>query len=192
MIRFRDSTRLPHPPEFLRGAVGLQQRHAQGGTLWGCGDVFALDDGGEWSSLSSTLEVAGPNDGADAYLRRQSWARTADAADMHGTIWQAPRIIDRSGDRVFSVSYGPDFLPRLTPEQYRATDVAKAARDALIAAVDGAQDIDMALAARWAAELLAVSYHLSVDAIASRGILDDVLIPSVLGVGIDMRLESFR
>lgn len=192
MIRFLDSSRSPQPPAFLRGATELQQRQSRNGTLWGCGDVYELDESGEWTALSETLSVAGPVDGHARYLRRTPWVRTVEVTDINGISWMAPRILDKAGERVFSVSYGIDFLPRLTPEQYRAMDIAKAARDALVAASAGTQDVDMALAARWAAELLAIPYHFPVEAIAALGILDDAIIPGALHVATDLRLEVIR
>jgi len=158
--------------------------------LWGVGDALTLDGGGIWNDLADGYAVAGPVDAHEAYQKRQSWFSTVEVEDLSGRVWQAPRIIDASGERVFRVAYGRDFLPELTAEQYRILDVAKAARDAIAASTSGTQDATTQMACRWAAELLACTYHLSVDSIATLRIMDDALAVAVISAAIGLSCKA--
>jgi len=76
-------------------------------------------------------------------------------------------------------------LPALTAEQYRAMDICQAARDAA-----KADDLPMDLAARYAAELLCMANHLSIEVIQKLRVLDDVLIVMAIQVAIGAPCEA--
>lgn len=190
MIRFRDTLSRSAPPSWLVGAANLHRRPHRDGELWACGDALYLDDAGPWRDVGDGYAVAGPVEAWGAYRKGESWADFEPVADLRGRLWMAPRVLDATGERVFRVAYGPDFLPELTPEQYRMLDIAKAARDALTAGQTGVQDVPMQTACRWAAELLGVAYHLPVPAVAALAILDDALSVGVLSVAIGAQVEA--
>lgn len=189
MIRFRDTKNRNAPPPWLTKAVGLQRRADPHGTLWACGDAYLLGSDGDWCALGDGYEVAGPVEDQDTYRRESAWLDVVDVQDLSGREWVAPRILDASGERAFRVSYGADFLPHLSPEQYRYVDIAKAARDGLATGAAGVQDVPMPTACRWAAELLCAVYHLPPGAIGHLCILDDLLVTSVLGAAIGLGVE---
>jgi hypothetical protein len=176
VIRFRDSKSRPTPPPWLVGASDLVQRVSRDGTLWGAGDALTLDAGGIWHDIGDGIAVAGPTDAHDAYQKRQAWFTTEAVEDLSGRTWEIPRIVDANGERAFRVAYGPDFLPALTAEQYAMIEIAKAARDGVIASQTGVQDVDMPTACRWAAALLCCSYHLNAASVGCLHILDDALV----------------
>lgn len=188
MIRFRDTLHRNAPPPWLAKATGLQRRTDPHGVLWACGDAYLLGAEGAWAAIGDGYEVAGPADNHDDYLSVPPWVSTAPVEDITGRIWEVPRILDVAGERAFRVNYGADFLPSLTPQQYRLTEVAKAARDAVIAATNGTQDVGVQAACRWSAEFLTTTYCLPVDAIARLSILDDMLAVGVLSAAIGVQV----
>lgn len=189
MIRFRDTKSRPSTPAWLAGAPDLVQRASLHGMLWGVGDALTLDAGGVWHDLADGYAVAGPVDAHEAYQRRQSWFTTVSVEDLSGRVWQIPRILDGNGDRAFRVSYGPDFLPSLTAEQYAMLEIAQAARDGVAASESGVQDVDMPTACRWVAAFLSVAYHLSAEAIGHLRILDDALVVGAIQAACGLRAE---
>jgi hypothetical protein len=186
MIRFRDTLNRSSAPPWLIGAHNLHRKPSRDGELWACGDAFYLTDAGPWRELGDGYEVAGPIDAFQDYRRADSWFSVCQAYDMHGNAWDIPKILDAAGNRVFRVSYGRDFMPELSAEQYRILEVAKAAKDAIAASTDGVQDVGVQAACRWAAELLTVSYHLPIEAIAELCIMDDDLAVGALSIAISL------
>lgn len=189
MIRFRDTMSRSQPPPWLVGAANLSRRPARDGELWACGDALFLTDAGPWVDIGDGYHVAGHVSDHTDYLRASTWFDSESVTDMHGNAWEIPRVTDASGNRVFRVSYGKEFLPELTPEQYHVMEVCKAARDAIAASTDGVQDVGVQAACRWAAELMARSYHLPVSAIAALCIMDDHLAIGALSVAIGLSCE---
>lgn len=192
MIRFRDTLNRPQPPPWLEGAANLNRRPARDGELWACGDALYLTDAGPWRDIGDGYQVAGPADNPDDYRRADTWAQFGTVIDLRGREWAVPSVIDIAGERLFSVAYGPDFLPELTPQQERMMAVARAARDALTAGGKGTQDVDMRLACQWAAEFLCVAYHWSVPTVAGLGILDDALVIGTLQYGASVDVEVVK
>jgi hypothetical protein len=190
VIRFRDTHCRPAPPPWLIGGQDLIQRQGRDATLWALGDPITLGPDGDWRPLGDGYEVCGPVEQTSDYERGMPWLTCVPVEDMHGRTWLAPRVLDAAGERVFRVAYGPDFLPALSPQQYRLLDIAKAARDAMAAGESGTQDVPMSTAARWAAELLCAAYHLSPESIAALEILDDLLIAAVIGAAIGLSVEA--
>lgn len=189
MIRFRDTKSRPQPPSWLVGAANLHRRPNADGELWMCGDPIYLDNSGKWAPIGDGYEVAGPVESWADYQRNDRWVDVVEVHDMSGRRWVAPKILDEAGDRAFRVSYGADFLPSPTAEQYRMLEVAQAARDALKASSAGTQDVPMQMACRWAAEMMGAAYRLPVDAIAALGILDDVLVIGYINAGASVETE---
>ena len=181
------------PPAFLAGAVDLLQVEDRKGLhrWWGIGNAHLVGpDGKEFRELSDGWSVAitGLINPAD-YRRDIRWASCADAEDTRGRAWRAPRILSEGGERIILVTYGRDFLPTMTPEQARAVEVASAARLAVLSAMESGGVVDFSLGARWAAELLAITHHLSVECLAVIGVLDEQLILAVLSVSCGLPLK---
>lgn len=183
------------PPAWLEGAPDLQRRDGPDKRWWGIGSGALVGDQptAKWAPLGGGLRAVVLK-GFDprALAINQQWCPVTLAADLQGRVWSVGCVLSQSGDRQFRTAYGPDFLPALTPEQTKAEAVAKAARSALIASVADNTGLPMQLACRWAAELLATVNHISIDAIAALGLLDDALVAAVLysASGLTPRLEG--
>lgn len=183
------------PPAWLEGAADLQRREGPGKRWWGIGSGALVGDQPTaiWAPLPGGIRaVALKGFDPRALAHNQQWCPITHAADLKGRIWLVPCVLSQSGDRQFRTAYGSDFLPALTPEQTKAEAVAKAARGAIVASVADQTGLPMQLACRWAAELLATVNHVSVDAIATLGLLDDALVAAVLysAAGLTPRLEG--
>lgn len=183
------------PLAWLEGAADLQRRDGPGKRWWGIGSgVFVGDQpAAKWLPIGGGIRAVllkgfDPRSLAIA----QHWCPVTPAADLQGRVWYVPCVLSASGERQFRTSYGPDFLPALTPEQAKAEAVAKAARSALVASVADEAGLPMQLACRWAAELLCTVNHVSVEAVAGLGLLDDALVAAVLysASGLTPRLEE--
>jgi hypothetical protein len=128
-----------------------------------------------------------------AIERAQGWFDTESVDDLRGRRWSAPVILTREGSRAFRVTYGPTWLPDLTPEQDRAEKIAQAARVEILKAYAGHDaDLEMATACQWAAELLALTHHLTPGVLGVLGLMDDGLAMGVLRVATSLpfRLEQ--
>jgi hypothetical protein len=183
------------PPAWLDGARDLQRRDGHQRRWWGIGSgVFVGEQpDAKWVPIGGGIKAAILK-GFDpsALAIDQQWCPTTFASDLKGRSWVVPCVLSSSGDRQFRTSYGPDFLPALTPEQAKAEAVAKAARAALVASVADNTGLPMQLACRWSAELLATVNHISVDVVAGLGLLDDALVAATLyaASGLTPRLEG--
>jgi hypothetical protein len=196
MICYRDRRKLDGPscPEWLAGWTpvaghGVCHRDTERGHVVGVADplLFSPPPRG-WFDIDQDWEAAplGPiNPGVLA--RDLLWCDSRPAQDLAERCWMAPVILTAGGERAYRVAYGPNWLPALTPAQDRAEKIARAAREAL--AGGGA---DMAVACQWAAELLCITYHLHVSVIAHLALLDERLVPEVLGVAAGYDLEVSR
>lgn len=189
MIVYHDTTpdTRDTPPPWLVGAHDLHRRDAQGGRWWGVGAhpwlVGPQDT--TWHDLDDGWRCCLVGDLDPVALRRaQRWCDTEPAVDLHARRWAAPVILGDDGQPVFRVAYGEDFLPALTPEQQRAQEIAKAARQAL-----SSGGIDGPYARRWAAGLLEITHHLHVQVIGKLTLLDDALVLSVLQPAAGKRLK---
>lgn len=179
-------------PPWLAGAADLCEVQSKDGSkrYWGIGNPHLVGERNDWQDLDDGWQVA-IADAIDPqrFRRELRWCRTNQAEDTIGRVWSMPCILNEQGDRCILVRYGKDFLPSLTPEQSRAVEIAKAARDALTCAVDGGE-LDMAIAARWTAELLALSHHVSVEVIGALCFIDDSLILSALSAAVGLPLKK--
>jgi len=116
------------PPAWLEGAADLQRRDGPGKRWWGIGSGVFVGE----QPTAKWLPIGG---GIRAVLLKgfdprslaidQQWCPTTHAADLQCRLWRVPCVLSQSGDRQFRTSYGPDFLPALTPEQAKAEAVAK-------------------------------------------------------------------
>ena len=196
MIVYRDRRKLEGPtcPEWIaewQPVTGhaLCHRDTEAGHIVGVADPLLFKPAARWFEVDQDWEAAlvgkEPNPGVLA--RSVIWCDVRPVQDLAERVWMAPVILTEKGERAFRVSYGSNWLPSLTPAQERAEKIAKAARDAL--AGGGA---NMAVACQWAAELLCVTYHLHVNVISNLALLDDRLVPEVLGVAAGLPLEVSR
>ena len=182
-------------PTWLEGARDLQRREGSGKRWWGIGSGALVGEqpNAKWLPVGGGIKAVllkgfDPRD----LVMDQRWCPTAPAADLKGRVWFVPCVLSSAGDRQFRTSYGPDYLPMLTPEQAKAEAVAKAARAALVASVTDQEGLPMQLACRWAAELIATVNHVSVDVVSGLGLLDDALVAATLysAAGLTPRLEA--
>lgn len=182
------------PPPWLEGAADLHEANDRTGKArwWGIGNAHLVGERDDWQELDDGWRVAlaGPVDPRQ-FRRSIRWCRTVQVEDTHGRQWTAPVILNEHGDRCILVSYGKDFLPALNPAQARAVEIAKAARDALVGAmeVEGG-GLDMSVAARWSAELLSLTHHVNMEIIAALGVLDEALILAVLSAAVGLKLAK--
>jgi hypothetical protein len=179
------------PPPWLVGAIDLHRRDGKGQRWWGVGPSPWLvgDHPGDWIALDDGWRCRLVGELDPLVLRRhQHWCDTAPAVDLQGRRWCTPVILADDGQPIFRVTYGgDDFLPQLTPEQTQAKEIALAARQALkTGGIEGAH------AKRWAARLLEIANHISVQVIARTGLMDDVLVLSALSpvTGLPLKREE--
>lgn len=195
MIVYRHKPQVSGPvtPEWLDGWTPVAghsvcHRDTGKGHIVGVAEPILFSPPLRWFDVDQDWEGAfrGPlNHGVLA--RAQLWCDVRPALDLAERCWMAPVILTEEGGRAFRCSYGPSWLPELTPAQDRAEKIAKAARDAL----DGG-GVDMAVACQWAAELLCITYHLHVNVISNLALLDDRLVPEVLSAASGRSLEVAR
>jgi hypothetical protein len=182
------------PPAWLEGAADLQEANDRDGKArwWGIGNAHLVGERDDWQELDNgwRVAVAGPVDPRQ-FRRSIRWCRTVQVEDTHGRQWTAPVILNEHGDRCILVSYGKDFLPALNPAQARAVEIAKAARDALVAAQEVEEGgLDMSVAARWVAELLSLTHHIDMEVVAVLGLIDEALILEALAATVGLNLKK--
>jgi hypothetical protein len=182
------------PPAWLEGAADLQEANDRDGKArwWGIGNAHLVGEREDWQELDNgwRVAVAGPVDPRQ-FRRSIRWCRTVQVDDTHGRQWTAPVILNEHGDRCILVSYGKDFLPALNPAQARAVEIAKAARDALVAAQEVEEGgLDMSVAARWVAELLSLTHHIGMEVVAVLGLIDEALILEALAATVGLNLKK--
>ncbi len=176
------------PPPWLDGAADLMEANDREGRFrwWGIEHAHLIGERDDWRTLDDGWQVAvtGPID-PQCFRRVMRWCRTAEVADTQGRQWTAPVITDAKGNRLILVAYGPDFLPVLNPAQARAWELVQAAREHFLAvqSVDDAE-LDMPLCARWAAELVALTHHISMEVIGTLRLMDDALALNVLSAAV--------
>jgi hypothetical protein len=190
MLVYRDTkaTTRKTPPPWLDGAADLLEVADRQGKYrwWGIGNAHLIGERDDWRTLDDGWEVAAAGKPDPRQFRRvMRWCRTVQVKDTRGMEWTAPVITDSRGNRLILVSYGPDYLPALNPAQQRAWEIVQAAREhfAAVQSVDEAE-MDMPLCAHWAAELLALTHHISMEVIGVLRLLDDALILEVLSAAV--------
>jgi hypothetical protein len=183
VITYLDTTHTSACPPWLVGAQSIATAEGPHGRLWGAGDPWLLrctmadpEMDGDWRCRW---------DGVPEQLRKHLWAEPVPVEDLQGRKWRAPKILTSSGERAFSVAYGRDWLPALTPAQERALAIAKAAKTAF----DGADYPDQPTCCQWAAELLTVCHHIPVDAVGACAIMDDALVIKILAAATATDIE---
>lgn len=197
MLVYKD-TKAPerrNAPPWLEGAADLGERNERGQERfrwWGIGNPHLVGERNDWRQLDDGWQVgvAGPID-PQQFRRTLRWCRTINVQCTNGRTWTAPVILNERGSRVILVSYGKDLLPALTAAQSRAFEIATAAREHLEAAFqteDGGLDMDIAV--RWAVELLTLTHHISMEAIAVLELMDEALILSALAAATGLNLKK--
>jgi len=185
------------PPPWLAGAADLLEVSDRQGRFryWGIGNAHLIGERDDWTSLSDgwQVAVAGPINPQE-FRRSLRWCRTLNSEDTQGRVWTGPVVTDAKGNRLILAAYGPDFLPVLNNAQQRAWDVAQAVREHLLAAQeveDGS--LDMSLCARWAAEYLSLTHHVSPEVLTAMphaALLDESLILRILSNAVGGRIVS--
>lgn len=175
MIRVLDTLGRVSAPAWMVGAADLQCRPCRDGVLWGIGDGALLCDLGPWVEIGDGYRVCGDQPPGELERGDPAWPTIA-VADMRGQAWQAPAVLDEKGNRAFRVSFGPDWLPALTPAQARAMNLADEVRSAM----QSGRDVPMAVCCQWSAEFLSLTHYLSPKVIAACGLLDEALVIQVM------------
>jgi hypothetical protein len=183
VILYRDNQNRMDPPSWLVGAPDLVVRESITGRHWAIGDAYLCgpQERNKWVDVGDgfSATVVGELD-CLKLSRAQRWCETATVPDMHLRQWSIPKPLSYEGGRTFRVAYGADFLPALTEEQTKTEAIARAARDALIAATLNGDPIQMKLACAWTAELLTITNYVTPRVLAELGLIDDVLVAAVL------------
>jgi len=138
--------------------------------------VFAPPEAG-WTKLCAGWEVA--NTGAFSLMAHAKittkWLCKPTTFD--GEPWLLPVVLNAEGTRAFKVSYGgTDFTPQLTADQVWALALATEIRTCH----DGGTMPEVSQRAKWAAQLLGLTYCLSTASIGHLSILTDETIDAVL------------
>ncbi len=170
-----------------RGGASLVHRETDKGHVVYVGDPLVWNQPRSWSEAGESWEVAlvpGLKLDPRPLVRSQGWADMLEVQDMHGRSWFTPLIRKPGGGRAFRVAYGRDWLPSLSADQARAEEICRAALDA------AEQETPMAVACQWAAELLALTHHLTPEAIAAAALMDDTLAVEVLRVSASLQIEA--
>jgi hypothetical protein len=193
MIIYRDTQHATRrtPPPGCDGAVDLVERPAADGSLWAIGDGILVGPAPDraWTDIGDGWQARLLDPLDTQRLRRdQRHVTTSWIADLRARHWAAPVVLADGGERALRVTYGADFLPALTDDQRHAEAIARAARDALVSNAE----IDMALAARWTADLLAFANHVAPATLAALHLIDDALVVGVLSTaaGVRVRIEA--
>jgi hypothetical protein len=196
VIVYRDTkpTERSTPPAWLAGACELYQRDGIGSPFryWGVGSPWLVGEHPDkrWHALPDGWECCLVGGAEPEILQRaQRWCDTDRAVDLAGNEWLAPRLLSEDGTAIYRVAYGADWLPSLTPEQYRADDVAKASRASLMAAREGGPAPDQRAICQWAAELLCVTHHLDTSVIGALSLLDDALVLTAISAACGLPLK---
>ncbi len=192
MIVYRDKRPSAGPscPDWLAGwepvhGHALCHRDSKAGHLVGVADPLLFDAPRRMFDVDEDWQAGLVGEFNQGPLARSLlWSDVRPVQDLAERCWMAPVILTANGDRAFRVNYGASWLPALTPAQDRAEKIARAARDAL--AGGGA---DISIACQWAAELLCIPYHLHPAVISHLALLDDRLVPEVLGIAAGLPLE---
>lgn len=111
-----------------------------------------------------------------SFMRGDAWCKVILVQDAKGRFWGAPSLLTATGVRAFSVAYaGKSFLPQPTPQQDEALALATEARTVLQSAASGGAPMTTEQLMPWAAYLLTLTTHISVDTVAQCGLLDELL-----------------
>ena len=171
------------PPPGVDGVADLLCVECREGKhrWWGIQHAHLIGPRTDWIDLDDGWQVAVVDKITPQTFRRDlRWCRTVTVEDTAGRAWAAPVILSEAGDRIILVAYGRDFLPVLTPAQERAAAIATAARQQLLAAQEMGDGIDFTVGARWTAELLSLTHHISMETLAALHLIDEALILAVL------------
>lgn len=148
--------------------------------------LFQIHDEANWLPCGDGWEACGKRNAGGVtpsrdLARLKSWAPVMPVLDSCGEQWLAPVILTDDGTRAFPVPFtGPDFLPSPSVTQQRAMAIANEARDSIRQSINGSKHLPSNVACRWAAFLLSLTNHASCETIAAAGVLDDVLVRSIL------------
>lgn len=179
MIIVRDTKpreRMCAPP-WMEGAADLQSREDGDGRLWGIGDGRLIGPPASekaWRDIGDDYQGRLIQPFVPALLmRRPFWCPFETVTDQQGREWMAPRIL--AGDTLLiQVTYGPGWVPELTPAQAITERVARWARQT------ATQPVETAKAAEACADLMAAVMHVSPGLIAGLRLLDEGLLLAFL------------
>lgn len=165
-------------PPWLDGAADLCIRQGAGCVYYGvCDPAYFSPPEKGWARVADGIDAAIVGRATDYPLQRRQTVACITAESATGERWAVPRILTAAGERAFPVPIGPDWLPEPTTEQAHAIAVATAARATLIADHEsGGAGIDSAAAARWAADLLSFSNHITPEVLLALRLLDEALV----------------
>jgi hypothetical protein len=185
VIIYRDQSHVSRktPPAWLEGAANLQVRESAEGRLWGIGSPLVIQPAKRWHDMDDGWQV-GVVEAVDPreLLRDLSWATAKPVVGINGIVWMAPEILTPMGARAYTCPYGKNWIPQPTEPQTACEEVAKAAREALLAgfeAIDGEAQLHLSVPdealCQWAAVLLSTTHYISPEALAVLGLMDQGL-----------------
>ena len=140
--------------------------------------VFAPPANG-WTKLCAGWEIAITGEFNPLHHCKMTSKWVCLPLEVDGVKWLMPVILNHAGSRGFKVVYGgTDFTPQLTADQVWALALAIEIRTCH----DAGTVVDMPVKAKWAAQILGLTYCLSATTIGALNILSDDLIDKVLSV----------
>lgn len=188
LVRDLQSASRLHAPPWMDGAPDLHVREDVGGRIFGIGDGRLV---GPPASERSWTDLGGGYQGRVAgtfvpglLQRSPAWCRFWSLPDQQGRLWPVPQILAKDGATLaIHVTYGPGWVPDLTPAQTQAVGAARWARQTITAAVEAQAPLEAEAACKAAADLLASVLHVSPEVLANLRLLDQPFILAVLRTG---------
>lgn len=169
-VRDRRSDRIG-PPPWMDGAADLQSREDANGRLWGIGSGLLVGPAPDraWTDIGDDYQARLVQPFLPVLLmRRPFWCPFETVADQRGREWMAPVILTGNALAI-QVTFGPGWIPNLSPEQTTAERVARWAQQT------ATQPVETATAAAACADLMATVMHLTPTIVANLSLLDEGL-----------------
>lgn len=186
LVRDQRSAERHEPPHWMDGAPDLQCREDANGRIWAIGDgrMVGPEPEAAWRDLGDGWQIRSIKPLAPSLLVRVPlWCGFARITDQQERVWLAPRILAADGVTLaIQVTYGPGWVPDLTPAQLSAVAAARWARQTLTAAVESGVGLDVAACCAATADILAATYYINADSFAVLRLFDDGFIQRVLRI----------